>query len=410
MSEYRWQLSVKMALIFDGGKGVKIGTYAQLCLFSLTESESTQCFQFDKEGNMYVFAPGAGCTGPTRLVRPGDEMIFNPTYNPANWATDSSVKTKYKDRDLALTCPGRCVNTGSREFKAPLPDMELVELNHKNFSNETMKQVRWVRKMYHQWHEYRHCQGLERIPCDLEDHATITMESLKFALCRFITEVKKFDGEDFPGKTLYHLIVCIQFHLECMGFAFKLINDPAFHALKFTLDNTMKACVRPGVGISVKQAEVLTATDEDLLCSMGLLGTSHPEQLLNTIIFCIGKGFALRAGKEHRALRGLPFSSQLNFIRDSDGEIFLCYTEDIGLKTNKGGLKHRKVDPKTVDLYGSANTERCPLQAIIKYLSLLPKHRFCMAFYLQPRKKYFGKACVWLWVRCVMRLAFSATT
>ena len=56
------------------------------------------------------------------------------------------------------------------------------------------------------------------------------------------------NGQDFPGKTLYHIVVCVQFHLECMGFAFKLINDPAFCDLKFTLDNTMKAQVCQGIG------------------------------------------------------------------------------------------------------------------------------------------------------------------
>ena len=55
----------------------------------------------------------------------------------------------------------------------------------------------------------------------------------------------------------------------------------------------MKARVSQGIGLSVKQAQVITATDEDLLWSLGLLGTSHPEQLLSTVIFCIGKGFAL---------------------------------------------------------------------------------------------------------------------
>ena len=270
--------------------------------------------------------------------------------------------------------------------------MELAHLSHKNFSDETMKQVQWVRKMYCEWRTYRHSNGFDEITCDLEDKATITAESLKFALCRFITEVKRLDGNDFPGKTLHHLIICIQFHLECLGFAFKLVNDPAFHDVKFTLDNTMKAHVCQGIGISVKRAEALTATDEDLLWSLGLLGMAHPEQLLNTVIFCIGKGFALRASQEHRALRGLPFNSQFKFMRDTDGEIFLRYTEDIGLKINKGGLKHRKIEPKTVDLYGSANTERCPLQAIIQYLSLLPKNRSCMAFYLQPWKKFFRKA------------------
>ena len=79
-------------------------------------------------------------------------------------------------------------------------------------------------------------------------------------------------------------------------------------------------------------------------------------------------------------------------MRDSDGEIFLQYSEDIGTKTNKGGLKHRKIEAKTVDLYATVNADRCPLCAIMKYLSVLPKYTTCNAFYLQPQKKYFGRA------------------
>ena len=79
-------------------------------------------------------------------------------------------------------------------------------------------------------------------------------------------------------------------------------------------------------------------------------------------------------------------------MRDSNGEIFLWYSEDIGTKTNKGGLKHRKIEAKMVDLYATANADRCPLWAIIKYLSVLPKNRTCNAFYLQPQKKYFRRA------------------
>ena len=362
----------------------------------MTEPESTQFFQFDTEGNMYVFAPDTGCTGPTRLVRPGDELIFNSTYNPSDWAMDNIESIGHEENGCASTCPGGVVAVG-REFKLPLMEDDLIELSHKNFSDETMRQIHWVCKMYRDWRLYRQGLGLEHIPCDLEDKATITGESLKFTLCRFITKVKKVNGNDFPGKTLYHIIVCIQFHLECLGFAFKLINDPAFMDLKYTLDNTMKACTAQGIGMSIQKAEVLSATDEDLLWSLGFLGQNSPEQLLNTVIFSVRKGFALHAGKEHRALRGLPFKSQLSFMRDPDGEVFLRYMEDIGLKTNKGGLKHRRVDVKTVDLYASQNPERCPpercpLCAIIKYLSLLPKNRTCSAFYLQPRKKYFGKA------------------
>ena len=46
----------------------------------MAHPESTQFFQFDSKGNMYVYAPGAGCSGDAKLVAPGDELIFsNPT-------------------------------------------------------------------------------------------------------------------------------------------------------------------------------------------------------------------------------------------------------------------------------------------------------------------------------------------
>ena len=176
------------------------------------DSESTQFFQFDKAGNMYVFAPGAGATGPSKLVKLGDELIFNSSYNPADWVTDEWPVTEDKEA-IASTC---LPQTMSHEFKLPLSE-----------------------------------------------------------------------------ETLYHLVICVQFHLECLGFAFKLMNDPAFKDLKYILDNTMKACTSQGIGISVKQAEILMATDEDLLWLLGCLGPNHPQQLLNTVIFSIGKGFAL---------------------------------------------------------------------------------------------------------------------
>ena len=160
--------------------------------------------------------------------------------------------------------------------------------------------------------------GLEFISCDIEDQSTIIAASLSFALCRFITEVKKVDGSNFPGKTLYDILVCVQFHLECLGFAFRLISDtPPFRDLKYTLDNMMKQCAADGIGVMLKQAEVLSATD-DYLWSLGFLGTSNLWQLLKTVV-----AFALRVGKEHRALCAIPFDSQFQFLHDSDNEFYL---------------------------------------------------------------------------------------
>ena len=142
-------------------------------------------------------------------------------------------------------------------------------------------------------------------------------------MCRFLTEVKKMDGTNFPGKTLYDIVVCVQFHLETLGFNWKLINKGMFHDLKFTLDNLMKERTARGIGKSVKRAQILTTSDEEYLWNVGLLGDHDPDTLLNTMVFVISKGIALRAVEEHQALCAPPFSSQLSFLHDDDGEIFL---------------------------------------------------------------------------------------
>ena len=108
----------------------------------------------------------------------------------------------------------------------------------------------------------------------------------------------------------------------------------------------MKKRTSEGIGISVQKAQILNKIDEDILWGIGLLGTHSPEVLLQTVMFTIGLSCSLRAGKEHHVLRSIPFDSQFTFMYDDRGKLFFRYVEDIGLKTNKGGLKHRKVSPK----------------------------------------------------------------
>ena len=344
---------------------------------------------------MYVYPAGSGFTGTPRLVQPGDEMIFTDmSENEQNFdVKDSGVSSmpSYECEEISQV-GGACSLLQSsqrqRTFNEPLKDDVLEKLSHKNFSPETMKKVKWAVTMYRDWRKYRHDHGFESIECDLDCKETITLENLVFALVRFITEVKKVDGSNFPGKTLYDIMICIQFHLETLGFSWKLLNQEIFQEVRYTLDNVMKIRTSEGLGICVKKAQVLSSSDEDYLWSLGLLGTSNPEQLLNTLVFMVGKGCALRAGKEHHALRAPPFNSQFSVLTDEEGKPFLRYVEDIGLKTNKGGIKQRKLQPKEVDVFSMENEQRCPVKIVLKYLSLIPQNRKCTSFYLQPRKKY----------------------
>ena len=276
-----------------------------------------------------------------------------------------------------------------RSYHEPLCKEDLNTMSKKTFSGETNKKIRWVVKMYNEWRSYRNSQpNLDNIVMDFDDVSSITKESLVFVMCRFLTEVKKLDGSEFPGRTLYDILICVQFKLETMGFHSRLLNDKPLKDIRFTLDNVMKMRTAEGVGTTVKQAQVLTDFDEEFLWNLGFLGMWNPTVLSNTVLFVIGKGCALHAGKQHRCLRAPPFESQFQYVRDNSGEFIIRYTEDIGLKTNKGGLKHRKVVPKVVDFYAIEDKSHCPVTIISKYFEMLPKDRVCKALYLQTRKKF----------------------
>ena len=145
-----------------------------------------------------------------------------------------------------------------------------------------------VVRMYNDWRNYRNnSPNLEDITCNIDDLTTVTNCSLTSAICRFITEVKKVDRSEFPGHTLYDIIICLQFHLETQGLSWKLLNDSDLTEIRFTLDNMMKLHTSQGVGIKVRETEVLSDFDEELLWNLGLLGTTSPSVLLNTVVFLL---------------------------------------------------------------------------------------------------------------------------
>ena len=112
-----------------------------------------------------------------------------------------------------------------------------------------------------------------------------------------------------------------------------------------------------GIGSKKRQAEPLTADEEELLWEKGLLSDSTPQTLLNTMVFCNGLYFALRSGKEHRLLR--MHDSQIEVVERPGERAYLKYTEDVS-KNRPGGLKGKNVKPKIVYHHANqTNPNRC---------------------------------------------------
>ena len=84
----------------------------------------------------------------------------------------------------------------------------------------------------------------------------------------------------------------------------------------------------------------------------------------------------------------MVFNSQFTFHVDDNGYRYLEYREDIGTKTNQGGLKHKKVFGKVVNIYPSPDHFCCPISVFEAFMTSLPPNHKCPALYLRPKVAY----------------------
>ena len=287
---------------------------------------------------------------------------------------------------LSLLCRGN-VKKRVREFKAPTDDQEIGVLQKKRFAPESQKKMKWAVNMYSEWRRNRLANGMcpqQLIDCNLDLLGSFHQSQLSFALSRFIVEVRRLDGKEYPPNTLREIIVCIQMFLHENGIMWKLIDGDNFVGLRNVLDNTMKE--RHSLGYGVRQsAEVISLAHEDKLFESGVIGLDSPQKLLHGVLYLLGMHAALRGGVEHNNLRRPGFNCQFKIEKDSRGIEALVYREDPLQKTNQGGLQC-KVKPKVVYIYAASNFERDPITYFKKYTALLPQGTNCKKFYLRPKK------------------------
>jgi hypothetical protein len=251
-------------------------------------------------------------------------------------------------------------------------------MSTKHFAKRTDTKIRWALNRYLLWWNHRTSEP----DCDPQIKATNLefcddLQGKKTAVCytlqRFITEIKKQDGNDYPGQSLYELVIMLQFQLEKKKMYWKLFDDPEFVDLRHTVDYVMRQRSQRGLG-KKEQSLPATITIQNRLWEAGFLGTDTPDKLRDTLQWLIGYHFALRGGSEHRVLRfpGSANPSQLQLITDADGDEALRYREDLVTKNDQGGLGKRPQKPKEVFAYGPENTDRNIVEIYKTYISKCP--------------------------------------
>ena len=84
---------------------------------------------------------------------------------------------------------------------------------------------------------------------DLESLFTFSAGDLEYALCRFVREVKKIDGSNFPPNTVRELVTLIQMHLHKNSIIWKLLSGEKFANLCNVVDNTIKERTAMELGV-----------------------------------------------------------------------------------------------------------------------------------------------------------------
>lgn len=260
-------------------------------------------------------------------------------------------------------------------FAQPMKKGDLDNLVQKGLSKSTESKTKWAISLFRKWQTERTTKmaggagtskgtliyscGIENMPDDM----------LSEALSYFVAEVRNQSGEEYRPSTLYELVVAIQHHLRKTGRLVSVLDDDAFEGMRRVLDAKMKELSSRGIGIDRKRADVISDEQEEILWTRQMLGTDTPQRLLDTVVFQLGLHFALRAGREHRNLR-VGDLGQLAIHTDKGGNRYLEYREDVS-KTNAGGLKHRRIEPKVTRAYENRRCpERCPVKIYEKYISL----------------------------------------
>ena len=244
----------------------------------------------------------------------------------------------------------------------------------------------WVVNLYSQWR----AATVSVVGCPPQiinanlDSFVFSKQDLCYVMCRFICEVKKIDGTEYPPNNVRDLVLMVQMYLHKNSMFWKLLDNVEFTELRNVLDNTMKE--RHGSGLGVRKSSyIITLDHENKMFNQGVLGDENAAQLLRTVIYMVGLHCTLRGGVEHSNLRRPGCNSQLTFERDTRGIEHLVYREDPLHKTNQGGLSS-KGSAKIVHVYPSANSRKCPEMIIKKYMGVLPQSKKCQRLYLRCKK------------------------
>ena len=260
-----------------------------------------------------------------------------------------------------------------------LPEEELANLRGKNQNQNTSKSTKTWLNVFNKWKVQRNeARKLEDIPC----------HELDAILCRFFSEIRKKDGQDYEPESLAVMQCSLDRHLKNCGRNYSILRDREFADSRQQLEAKARELRAQGYGKRKNASHALSEADEHFLWSSGHLGKHFAQALVNVNFKYVTEHFGLRGRQEHYSMVVEDF----NIITSPDSAVKYVTFKEGPTKTRQGGLRiaQRAVKPKMFATGG----EKCPVMLFEEMLSRRPPElKNCGPFYLTTISKPKGQ--VW---------------
>ena len=232
---------------------------------------------------------------PPEQLDPGADLEFFETAEQLDPGTD--LRFLETAEQLLAERPQTSGDVANSHLVQPKTDEEMSTLRQQAIPANTKKNTSWALNVWKDWTASRRkvCH-----PLDCPPHLFLcTPSQLDYWLSKFVMEIRHKDGQPYPPSSLYQICCGVLRYIRELKLSVNLLVDNEYRFYRQTLDAEIKRLRRNDIGTKHKTAEPISVSEEECLWSMGLLGDSSPQILLDTMVFLCGMYFVLRSGQEH---------------------------------------------------------------------------------------------------------------
>ena len=294
----------------------------------------------------------------------------------------------------------------TKRFGGAINDDVLKEHIQCRIPKNTVRQTDWAVRIWCSWATARNSSiyydtnDRFKSVCNEFESPNFSHEERAYWLSKCVLEISKENGEFYTPNSLMQTVCGMQRHLrENGGYSdLNIFSDGVYKKFCDSLGSKMKELSSNGIGVQLRKAEPFSYDEEETLWQTGALGTDESEQLLNTLLFLIGKSSCIRGGQEHGALKASQFIVIPATNREREKLRFTGFVD----KTHQGGLKHRKFGARVVEHHAiEEKAERCVVHVFKKYMTNRHKNSPCDVLYLKPKKSVKAEDNVWYYKTAV---------